>query len=329
MSGNGLTLVTIFFCLVLSFVLSGMEAGVFALNRLRLRRRRRAGDSSASQLLGYLEQPENFLWTLLAGNTLANFFGVALAATELYRWLGSRPVVFWGAFGLLAFLLYILGDLLPKRLFQLYPERFCLALAHPFRFVHLGLSPLVSFMTWFSRRMLRWTGGQTFTGRLFGSRDELRLLMRESGQSLSTAEKSMIERVMDFQNLTVGHAMQPLDKTVRIPAATPIGQVLSLCRERSLTRLIVEKTEGDKPRIVGLISLKNILYRENLDPGKTAGDFIRSALFLNENLRLEEALRRMQRSGQRLAIVLGADRREAGIISLQDILRAIFGEVSL
>ena len=66
-----------------------------------------------------------------------------------------------------------------------------------------------------------------------------------------------------------------------------------------------------------------------VDAGKTAGDYIKPALYLNDEMRLEEALRRMQRSGQRLAIVLGRDQRELGIVSLQDILKFIFGEVSL
>src|SRR5215471_9016926 len=60
-------------CLVLSFILSGMEAGVFALSRLRIRRQIRAGRRSAQVLQDYLDHPENFLWTILVGNTVANF----------------------------------------------------------------------------------------------------------------------------------------------------------------------------------------------------------------------------------------------------------------
>jgi CBS domain containing-hemolysin-like protein len=73
----------------------------------------------------------------------------------------------------------------------------------------------------------------------------------------------------------------------------------------------------------------NVLYRADLDPNKTVGDYVKPALFVDEDLHLEGALRRMQRSGQRLAIVLARDRRELGVVSLQDILKAIFGEVSL
>ena len=78
-----------------------------------------------------------------------------------------------------------------------------------------------------------------------------------------------------------------------------------------------------------MLSLRAVLYQAEVDPNKTAGDYVQPALFLEEELRLEEALKRMQRSGQRLGVVLGRNQREVGIVSLQDILQNIFGEVRL
>jgi CBS domain containing-hemolysin-like protein len=72
-----------------------------------------------------------------------------------------------------------------------------------------------------------------------------------------------------------------------------------------------------------------LLFQPALDTSRPAGEYAKPALFLDEDLRLEVALRRMQRGGQRLAIVLSRDRREIGFLSLQDILKVIFGEVSL
>src|SRR6476620_9958553 len=72
-------------CLMLSFVLSGMEAGVFALSRLRIRQLMRSGKRSAQVLYGYLEHPENFLWTILVGNTLANFIILGWLVVILHR----------------------------------------------------------------------------------------------------------------------------------------------------------------------------------------------------------------------------------------------------
>jgi magnesium and cobalt exporter, CNNM family len=312
-----------------SFLLSGMEAGVFALSRLRIRRRARTGDPRAKTLHGYLEKPETFLWTILVGNTLANFIIVCILTAALFQALADWPGWFWAAFLLMVFLFYAICDLFPKMLFRMYPNRLCLFFAQPFRVIDFLLRPLVSLMAWFSRVMLRWTGGKRFTGSLFGNRDELRMVMQESAQALTTEERAMINRVLDLQSRTVREITIPLAKTVRVTRQTPVRELLTICRERGLTRLPVEETVADRTRVVGLVSLKTLLYREDFDANKTAGDYLKPALYLDEDVRLEVALRQLQRSGQRLAIVLGRDRNEIGIVSLQDILKAIFGEVSL
>src|SRR5947207_11791324 len=81
-------------CLVISFVLSGMEAGVFALSRLRIRQQVRAGNRAAQALYRYLENPENFLWTILVGNTVANFIILGWLVAVLHQMLGQHRVWF-------------------------------------------------------------------------------------------------------------------------------------------------------------------------------------------------------------------------------------------
>jgi CBS domain containing-hemolysin-like protein len=321
--------VVIVLALALSFFFSGMEAGVLALSRPRIRQLMRAGKPRAKVLYGYLEEPENFLWTILVGNTLASFAATGLLVLVLHQWLGRKPALFLASFLGVVFLFYATFDLLPKILFRTFPNRLCLALVGPFRFIHAGLSPLVSGLAWLSRRLLRWTGGRAFTGRLFGSRDELRMIMQESAQGLTLEERTMINRVLDLQNLTVSRIGTPLEKAVTITDRTPMAEVLALSREHHLTRFPVWQIEGHRRRVAGVVSLKTLLYQADFDAGKTADDYVKPALYLNEEMRLEEALRRMQRSGQRLAIVLRRDQRETGIVSLQDILNVLFGEVSL
>ncbi len=329
MENDYLVIFTLLASLGLSFFFSGMEAGVFALSRVRIRQQMRAGRQSARLLHGYLENPEKFLWTILVGNTVANFIALSLVVGGLHQRLSAHPTWFVLVFVAVVFLLYAFADLLPKMLFRLFPNRLCLLLVRPFRVIHLGLSPLVALLERSSRWLLRWTGGKVFTGHLFGNRDELRLVMQESAQALTSEERSMINRVFDLQNLIVGQIMIPLAQVVSVNARAPMSEVLSLCRDRRLTRLPVWEGQGDQRRIVGLVSLKELLYHPALDTGKAVLDYVKPALYLDENLRLEVALRRMQRSGQRLAIVLGRDKRELGIVSLQDILRVIFGDVSL
>ncbi|MFZ0828603.1 MAG: CNNM domain-containing protein [Verrucomicrobiia bacterium] len=316
-------------CLGASFLLSGMEAGVFALNRLRVRRLARAGRPSATLLLGFLENPERFLWTILVGNTLANFLILGWTVVQLHEWFfGQRAwniAVFAGA----VFLFYALFDLLPKMLFRAYPNQLCLSAANLFRPIHFVLRPLVFIVEDVSGLMLRWTGGRTLTGRLFGNREEMLAVMQESAQALNTDERAMINRVLGLQSLTVRQIATPLAQTVTVQTQLPIAGVLALARERKLSRLPVWETRDGRPCIAGLLMLGPLLYRNDLDLQDTAAAHMRPALFLGEDTRLEVALRRMQRAGERLAIVLARDGREMGVVSLEDILKLMFGEVKL
>jgi CBS domain containing-hemolysin-like protein len=324
---NVLTALALLLGTALSFLFSGMESGVLALNHFRIRQLARAGDPRARVLHGCLENPEDFLWTILVGNTVVNFLIFSVALIKLRRWLHGRTVV-----GLLVcvaavFIFYIVCELLPKTLFQRNPNRLTLALARPFRAIHGLLAPLVSLVAWFSRGLLRYTGGKTFTGRLFGSREELRFVMQESAPNLTTEEKAMINRVLDLQNLRVRHVTIPMPAATTVTPSTPMSQVLALCREHNFTRIPV--LDAKTRQTAGVINLEWLLYSGKLDPAGPARDYLEPPFFLHEELRLEEALRRMQATGCRLAIVFSRDHGETGLISLQDILRVIFGEVNL
>src|SRR5580693_2797436 len=88
-----LILMAALLCVALSFLFSGMETGVLALNRFRIRQYMRSGDRRAAVLHSFLENPEDFLWTILVGNTVVNFIIFSLGALQLYFWMGNRPVL--------------------------------------------------------------------------------------------------------------------------------------------------------------------------------------------------------------------------------------------
>jgi len=326
---NSPLLICIVAGLALSFFFSGMEAGVFALSRVRIRRLMRSGNSNAKRLNRYLEHPEDFLWTILTGNTLANFVVSSLAVIATREWMRAHPALFAVGFALGAFLFYVLCELLPKMLFRLYPNRLCLLLVKPFRLVRFLLLPVVFLLRWLATGLLRWSKGRTFGGALFGTREELRVVMQDSAHDLSTEERGMINRVLDMQNLTVSHVLVPMSRAVTVQTGTLVAEALAMCRERSLSRLPVWRVDGSTQRIAGLFNLKSLLYRADLDLQKKVGEYTKPAAFVDATMSLAEAMRHLQRAGQRLAIVLGRDGREGGIVSLQDILKTIFGEVRL
>ena len=329
MNADILSWILLALCLLLAFLLSGMEAGVFALNRLRVRRLARAGKPSAKLLHGFLEKPENFLWTILVGNTLANFMVLGWTLLKLREALLEHHLWIAVAFAAAVFLFYALFDLLPKMFFRAHPNQLCLAAAPVFRLVHFVLSPLVAMVEVFSRAALRLTGGQAFTGRLFGSREEMRSVMQESAQVLTSDERAMINRVLDLQNFTVRQVAKPLAEVVTVETQMPLGDAFQLARERRLWRLPVRETRDGQPRIAGLLALGPLLFRDDLDLQKPAAARMTPALFVNENMRLEVAFRLMQRAGHRLAIVLARDGAETGVVSLEDILKVMFGEMKL
>ena len=195
--------------------------------------------------------------------------------------------------------------------------------------MHFGLSPLVLIVADVSKTILKWTGGQAFTGRLFGNREEMRVVMQESSQAFTSDERAMINRVLDLQNYTVGQIATPLAKMVTVEKNAPVGAVLKLARERNFSRLPVWETRDGRRRIAGLLAVNTLLFASKLDLEHSSSQLLTPALFLDEDVRLETALRRMQRAGQRLAIVLAHDGGEAGIVTLEDILKLMFGEVKL
>jgi CBS domain containing-hemolysin-like protein len=114
-----------------------------------------------------------------------------------------------------------------------------------------------------------------------------------------------------------------------VDTETSLGDALALAREKGFSRLPVWETRDGKKRIGGLLILGRLLFRDDLDLQKPVAAHMTPALFFGEDTRLEVALRKMQRAGERLAVVLSRDGREIGIVSLKDILQVIFGEMKL
>lgn len=314
----------------IAFLLSGMEAGVFTLSRFRIRRLARQGDRRALRLQHYLEHAEHFLWTILVGNTLAVWTVVTLVSLRLERGLSGRPGTFMAVIGVILFLLYVFADLLPKLLFRRFPNRLCLAGVVPFSILFTVLRPVVGAAESVSQRLVGWAGGQTALGaRALESRAELRQVIQESSSSLSREELTMINRILDLQNLRVRDVMTPMSRAATLESSGTLGDYLRLVRERQVSYVPLWKDVGRARRVLGVVALASVLYEESLDENLPLEALVQPALFVGESTRLEDALRLMQRGRQRIAVVLNAQRQESGVITLNDILRVMFGEVRI
>jgi CBS domain containing-hemolysin-like protein len=121
--------------------------------------------------------------------------------------------------------------------------------------------------------------------------------------------------------------MVPLASAATVAAEKPVAEAIAVCRLRNFTRL--PAVDARTHHIIGIVNLEHLIFSKDVDPTKPARDYLQPAFYLPEDLHVEEALRRMQHTGWRLAVVLGRDTREAGIITLQDVLKLIFGELNL
>jgi putative hemolysin len=320
------SLVVIGACLALSFLLSGMEAGVLALSRVRVRHRARRGERAATLLQRHLDNPESFLWTILVGNTVVNFAAVTLLVTALHAWLAADRL--WFTLGLiaLALLLYTFLELLPKMLFRAYPNRLTLWAAVPFRFVHLVFAPLVALIEWLSGRLQHLTGGRAVRRQVFGSREELRFVLEGAGSPLSNDERALINRVLDLQRQTAGSLARPMDRVAGVGEGAAEEEIIRLCREHGIGRVPVWREENGRRRVIGIVSLNWLLFTAGAGVGRAAREVMQPAVFVDADTPLDQVLERLRRAGRRAAIVMGRDGREAGLIGLRDILRSVFGE---
>jgi putative hemolysin len=323
---EGLFIAMLIFALGVAFLLSGIEAGVLALSRFRIRRLARQGDRRAALLQQFLDHPESFLWTILVGNTLAAGLVVAIGTLALGRWLESS-LTFAVAIVVMLLVLFVFADLLPKLLFRRFPNRLCLLAVGPFRLLRASLAPIVGTTEWVSRRLLRLTGGQAFTGRLFGSRAELRQVIEESSASLSREELVMINRILDLQNLRVRDVMTPIERAVSLEASQSVSHLLDIVRERRVSYVPLWKDIGRGRRVLGVVSVGGLLFDGEPELARSLETLVQPAVFVEETTRLEDVVRQLQRGRQRLAVVLDSRRREVGVITMNDVLRTMFGEV--
>ena len=308
----------------ISFIFSGIESGVFSINRSRIRLQMREGNKGAALLLNFQRELENFYLTILLGNTIAN--GVFAIVLVLMLKEIVTGALFWSLFLLCVFLLFTFCDLLPKKLFSRFPDELSIAVARPFRAVQITLTPFVRLTQALFGNALAGAVGPPLAKRLFKNREELKKQMEDSDDSLSDEERTMISQVLRLSERTLGQAAIPLNLSVTASADSPISSVVDLCRNHRIARVPIWKFGGGQRKVVGVVTLKTSLYREDYDGSKPAGEYMQPALFLPADLKVEAALKRMQRSGQWLAIVTSESQKEAGIVALQDILKVVFSD---
>jgi CBS domain containing-hemolysin-like protein len=231
------------------------------------------------------------------------------------------------AFVVITFLEVVIGEMVPKNLALTRPEGIALAVATPLRTFVAVLRPLIWLIERSSRLVLHRLGVKSLGISSAHTPGELALIVEESrrGGSIEPGQSELLTRTLEFPERRAVEAMVPRVSVVAVPASSSYDQFLDVAERTGYSRFPVWRERPDE--YVGWIHLKDMIRAARRRPGVTVGEVMREALYVPESLPLDELLVQMQRNRTHLAVVLDEFGATAGIITLEDILEELVGEI--
>jgi putative hemolysin len=302
------------FCLAASFLVSGTEAGILSLNRLRLRHLARQRDRAATQLQQLLERPARLMVTALVITSLLNIVALVWLVNTLVGWFGWTGYFLTFVIGLPLFLLVV--ELLPKAIFRRVPYRKLASLAVFLDVASALLTPAIYLGTLFAKSVL----GLKRPREIFAAREDLKYVTSEVERMgmLSSIERQMIHNVVDFHSVKVSDVMISLSRVVTVHLETTIEQLVELSRHSGFDRYPVVDTAG---QIVGLVNVFDLLVDQ--PSVSTVRRYVRRILTVRSDEQASIVLRRLRASPNGLAAVVDAEGNPTGIVSAEDLLNPL------
>lgn len=313
--------------LFLSGLFSGAETGLYRVNRLRVDLGLQHGDVRARRLLPLLEDRQGGLAVTLIGTNLMNYittvavaflFGHLLGVTdldaEIYTVAILTPVVF------------VFGEVVPKNLFRLYPDMLLLRgsglLALFNRLFRLtgavwGLKKLVYLID-------RLVGTVEPSDTMLAPKWRMAMMLQEAltGHGLGEAHSDLVDRVCQLSETPVHRIMVPSNRVVTIAASADRQALLRLARRATHARLPVFQRRSSY--VVGVVKVDDLLRREDWS---TVGEAIRPVPTLSAHETVAGAITRLRKEGRGMAIITDHGGRMLGMVTLNDLLQEIVGEL--
>ncbi|MGH7320800.1 MAG: hemolysin family protein [Candidatus Rokuibacteriota bacterium] len=310
-------------CIVASAFFSAAEMAFIAANRIRLRHLAEQGSRVARGYMKAFEQPEHLLSTAMMGVTIAHVSASAVTTALLLPLLGDAAPL-WATV-ILTPVMLVFGEILPKALTQPRATGVALWTFDPLRLVARLLTPLVWSANVIVGGILRGLG-RAERRDPFVSRDDLRLLF-ESEPAGSTdvreEERDMIEGIFDLGETTAREIMVPLVDVVAVPEQATIADTIARIGESGHSRLPVYRERID--HVVGIVTALDILHHGAGEA--TVQGLLRPIYYVPGTKRINDLLRELQRERLRLAIVVDEYGGSQGLVTVEDILEQIVGEI--
>jgi len=299
-------------CWAISFLFNGIEAGLTAIDPVRLRHYVKLNQPAAVRLNRLLKTQGRLLVTVLL---VTNFVDI-VALVLLTRFF----VVRYGAAGfaiaiVVALPIYLFAlSVLPKSLFRRFPFR---ALSRLAGLLEIGMTILLPVLAAGAALGELFLPPAKKRARLFAAREELKQItaQKEREGSLSPTERAMIHNVVDFQNVTARDVMKPLPKVSSVRPDAPIEQVLELSKSSGFDRLpVIDRTDD----AIGLINVLDVLLDK--DQPQSLARYIRRMVTVQENEPAARAIRRLRAARLGLAAVVDQQRRLIGVVTSEDLI---------
>ncbi|MFH1595568.1 MAG: hemolysin family protein [Pseudomonadota bacterium] len=310
--------------LLLEGFFAASEIALVSANRRRLHHRAGEGHRGAGLALKLLAKPEYLLATTLLGAYMSGAANTIMVTAFLLKMLGEAGMV--PAIILLPPVILILGEIIPKSIGRQQANLLAERLAPALWTASWVIYPITIVFASLSRMVLRLTGAPK-TGHLpFITREDLRLVVTKSGPEvdLKGKERIFIHRILQFSLRTVKEVMMPLVRVTAIPDTMTTGQALEEFRTTRFSRLPVYHRRIDN--LMGVLHGFDLLGEETSD--RAIKPLVRPIIYVPELKKIDRLLAEMQRQGIHLAAVVDEYGGAVGIVTIEDLLEEIVGEIT-
>ena len=323
-SGQALQILIVIGLLALSAFFSSSETAMMAVNKIRVRNLADAGLSSAQTLMKVLDNQPKMLSAILIGNNIVNISASSLATILVTRAFGDMYVGV--GTGILTLLVLILGEITPKTSATLYSETMALRFAKPIYMIMQVLTPVIFIVDKLSQGVLRLLHVDPNKKQDAITEDELRTIVEVSHEEgvIESDEKKMIYNVFDFGDSVAKDIMVPRIDMTFIDVDATFSEVIEVFREVKYTRYPVYEETTDN--VIGIINIKDLLLTEN-QKKFCIRDYLREPLYTYEFKKTAELMVELRKTQNNIAIVLDEYGATAGLITLEDMLEEIVGEI--
>lgn len=317
-------LILLILLLFLSAVFSSMETSMTCLNQIRLRGLAEEGNTKAGILLKILSNKSRMLSAILIGNNIVNLSASSLATTLAINVFGNTYVGI--ATGILTILILIFGEITPKTMATQKADSMAMGYARILWFLMTVLTPVIFIINKLSNIVLRILGIDPNAKTEVITESEFRTILDMSHEEgvIEQEEKFMINNVVDFGDSLAKDIMIPRIDMVSISADATYDELIELVRGCMFTRIPVYEETSDN--VIGILNMKDILFYNRSTEFKIQ-NFIRKPYYTFEHKNTSELFMEMRHECVNIAIVLDEYGATAGLITMEDLLEEIVGEI--